>query len=185
MRHHGQKAQAMIEMALLAPIMFTLLVFSFDLARAAYTWAAISEAAREGARQATLIGTTTQTGPNDSQVISSVKSFGPNLALSSVAGCYHGYSSGTTTPAPTTGNSGYIYIVAPTSGQPNAPQGQRAVSPAETVSAGCNAVNIATLGTTPIKVVDAYQFTPFTPFAQQFMPGGITIVASSTMGTEF
>lgn len=185
MRRRRQAAQAMIEMALLAPIIFILLVFTFDLARAAYTWAAISEATREGARQATLIGTTTQTGPNDSQVVSAVRSFGPNLVLSSVAGCYHGYSSGTATPAPTIGNSGYIYIVAPTSGQPNAPQGQKAVSPAETVSAGCNAVNIATLGTTPIKVVVAYKFTPFTPFALQFMPGGITMVASSTMQTEF
>lgn len=185
MRRRRQKAQAMIEMALLAPIIFTLLVFTFDLARAAYVWAAISEAAREGARTAIVIGTTTQVGPNDSQVISAVKSFGPNLSLSAVAGCYHGHSSGTATPAPTTGNSGYIYIVAPTSGQPNAPQGQSAVSPAETVSAGCNAVNIATLGTTPIQVVVAYKFTPFTPFAQQFMPGGITMVASSTMNTEF
>jgi Flp pilus assembly protein TadG len=185
MHRRGQKAQALVEMSLLAPIIFILLVFVFDLARAAYTWAAISEAVREGARQAILIGTTTQTGPSDSQVISAVKSFGPNLVLSSVAGCYHGYSSGTATPAPSLGNSGYIYIVAPTAGQPNAPQGQSSVSPAETVSAGCNAVNIAPLGTSPLKIVVAYKFTPFTPFAQQFMPGGITIVASSTMYTEF
>ena len=41
------------------------------------------------------------------------------------------------------------------------------------------------MGTYPLKVVIAYNFQPFTPFAQQFMPGGITMVASSTMNTEF
>jgi Flp pilus assembly protein TadG len=185
MRRRGQKAQALIEMALLTPMLFMLLVFVFDLARAAYTWAAISEAVREGSRTSITIGTTTQPGVKDTDILGAVQLFGVNMVLNPVAGCYHGYSSGTATPAPAAGNTGYIYLVAPTAGQPNAPQGQSAVSPAETVSAGCNAVNIAPLGTYPLKVVVAYNFQPFTPFAQQFMPGGITMIASSTMNTEF
>lgn len=183
MRRKARQAQALIEMAMLAPMLFLLLIFVFDLARAAYTWAAISEAVREGARESVTIGTTTTPGSTDNAIIGQVKLFGPNLPLSAVAGCYHGYSSGTATPAPTTGNTGYIYIVAPSAGQPNAPQGQSGV--AETVNAGCNAVNVAPLGTYQLKVVVAYNFQPFTPFAQQFMPGGITMVASSTMYTEF
>jgi Flp pilus assembly protein TadG len=184
MRRKPQRAQALIEMALLAPMIFLLLIFVFDLARAAYTWAAISEAVREGARTAVTIPTTTLNGSNDNTIIGNVQQYGVNLPLSAVTGCYHGYSSGTATPIPTTANTGYIYIVAPTSGQPNAPQGQAKVA-AETVTAGCNAVNIAPYGTYPIKVVVAYNFQPFTPFAQTFMPGGITMVASSTMYTEF
>ena len=56
---------------------------------------------------------------------------------------------------------------------------------AETVNAGCNAITAAGLGRYPLKVVIAYNYQPFTPFASQFMPGGITMIASSTMSTEF
>lgn len=185
MRRFSRRGQALVETAMLAPIIFLLLIFVFDLARAAYTWAAISEAVREGARNAITIGTTTSAPSTDSTIIGAVKAFGVNLPLHEVTGCYHGHSSGSATPAPATGNTGYIYIVAPASGQPNAPQGQSTVSPAETVNVGCNAVNIAGLGTYQLKIVVAYNFQPFTPFAQQFLPGGITMVASSTMYTEF
>ena len=56
---------------------------------------------------------------------------------------------------------------------------------AEANNAGCNPAVVAGLGTYPIKIVIAYNFQPFTPFASQFMPGGITMTASSTMNTEF
>ena len=73
MRRKGQKAQALIEMALLTPMIFMLLVFVFDLARAAYTWAAISEAVREGSRQSIVIGTTTQPGTKDTDDLGAVR----------------------------------------------------------------------------------------------------------------
>lgn len=184
MRRKKMRAQALLEMAMLAPMLFLLLIFVFDLARAAYTWAAISEAVREGARESVTVGTTTTPGSYDLVILGAVQQYGVNLVLHPVSGCYHGYSSGNATPAPTTGNTGYIYIVAPSAGQPNSPQGQ-ASQPAEAVNAACNAVNIAPLGTYPLKIVVAYNFQPFTPFASQFMPGGITMVASSTMYTEF
>jgi Flp pilus assembly protein TadG len=178
-----KKAQAMIEMAMLAPMIFLVMIFVFDLARAAATWAAISEAVREGARESVKIGQTT--GATDNSIVGNTQLYGINLAINSVGGCIHGYTSGMLTPPPTAGNTGYIYIVpgASGAGQPNAPQGQAGL--AETVNAGCNAVNAAPLGTYPLKVVIAYNFQPFTPFASQFMPGGITMIASSKMYTEF
>jgi Flp pilus assembly protein TadG len=184
MRGNGKSAQAMIEMAMLAPMIFMLLIFVFDLARAAATWAAISEAAREGSRNSVLIGT--GTAATDNSIIGSTKLFGVNLSINSVAGCVHGNTPATNpgTPAPAAANSGYIYIIpggTPSATTPNAPQGQGA----EVNNAGCNPAVAAGLGTYPLKIVIAYKFTPFTPFASQFMPGGITMTASSTMNTEF
>jgi Flp pilus assembly protein TadG len=176
-----KRAQAMVELAMLAPMIFMLLIFVFDLARAAATWAALSEAVREGSRESVTIGQ--GTAATDSAIIGGVEQFGVNLSLNPVTGCVHGYSTGAATPAPSTANTGYIYIMSTTAGQPNAPSGGAGF--AETVSAGCNAINAAPLGTYPIKVVIAYNFQPFTPFASQFMPGGITMVATSTMNTEF
>jgi Flp pilus assembly protein TadG len=179
MRRQKKQAQAMIEMAMLAPMIFLLLIFVFDLARAAATWAAISEAVREGSRNGVLIGT--GTAATDNSIIGNTKLFGVNLSIDAVTGCIHGHSTAPVTPAPTTGNTGYIYILSPVAGQPNAPQGQGA----EANNVGCTPINAAGYGTYPLKVVIAYNFQPFTPFASQFMPGGITMTASSTMSTEF
>jgi Flp pilus assembly protein TadG len=181
MRRPKKRAQAMIELALLAPMIFLLLIFVFDLARAAATWAALSEAVREGSRTSVVIGQTT--AATDAGIIGNTQTFAVNLSLSPVTGCVHGHTSGLVTPQPTTGNTGYIYILSTAGGQPNAPSGGAGF--AETVSAGCNAVNAAPLGTYPLKVVVVYNFQPFTPFASTFMPGGITMMASSTMSTEF
>jgi Flp pilus assembly protein TadG len=171
----------MVELAMLAPMIFMLLIFVFDLARAAATWAAISEAVREGSRTSVTIGQTTSA--TDNTILGNTQIFGVNLSLGPVTGCVHGHSSGMVTPAPATGNTGYIYILSTAAGQPNAPSGGAGF--AETVNAGCNAINAAGLGRYPIKVVIAYNYQPFTPFASQFMPGGITMIASSTMSTEF
>lgn len=181
MRRQKKRAQAMVELAMLAPMIFMLLIFVFDLARAAATWAALSEAVREGARESVTIGQTT--AATDYAIIGNTQVYGVNLSLNPVTGCVHGHTAGMPTPPPSAANTGYIYIVAPTAGQPNAPSGGAGF--AETVSAGCNAINAAGLGTYPLKVVVAYNFQPFTPFASQFMPGGITMIASSTMNTEF
>jgi len=181
MRRPKKRAQALVELALLAPMVFFLLIFVFDLARAAATWAAISEAVREGSRTSVTIGQTT--AATDNTILGNTQIFGVNLSLSPVSGCVHGHSSGMVTPPPATGNTGYVYILSTAAGQPNAPSGGAGF--AETVSAGCNAINAAGLGRYPIKVVIAYNYQPFTPFASQFMPGGITMIASSTMSTEF
>lgn len=181
MRRPKKRAQAMIELALLAPMIFLLLIFVFDLARAAATWAALSEAVREGSRESVTIGQ--GTSATDYAILGNTQMYGVNLSLSPVTGCVHGHSSGTVTPPPTIGNTGYIYILSTVAGQPNAPSGGAGF--AETVSGGCNAINAAGYGTYPLKVVIVYNFQPFTPFASQFMAGGITMTASSTMSTEF
>src|SRR2546421_5754445 len=176
-----KRAQAMIELAMLAPMIFMLLIFVFDLARAAATWAAISEAVREGSRTSVTIGQTT--AATDYAIIGNTQAFEGNLSINPVTGCVHGHTSGMVTTAPTPGNAVYSYTPSTAAGQPNAPSGGAGF--VETASTGCNAINAAGLGRFPIKVVIAYNYQPFTPFASQFMPGGITMIASSTMSTEF
>ena len=186
MRRRRQEAQAMTEMAMLAPLIFLLMIFVFDLARAAATWAAISEAVREGSRESVVIGQPgLSTAATDASIFTAVENYGVNLSIQQAPGCVHGHSSGTVTPAPATPNTGYIYILAanPATSTVDSPSGGAGY--AETVSAGCNAINSAPLGTYPLQVVIAYKFQPFTPFASQFMPSGITMTASSTMNTEF
>src|SRR5437899_12344679 len=103
MRRPKKRAQAMVELAMLAPMIFILLIFVFDLARAAATWAAISEAVREGSRTSVTIGQTT--AATDYAIIGSTQAFGVNLALNPVSGCVHGRTSGMVTPPPTAGRS--------------------------------------------------------------------------------
>src|SRR5437868_14818512 len=142
MRGKGKSAQAMIEMAMLAPMIFMLLIFVFDLARAAATWAAISEAVREGSRTSVVIGQTT--AATDYAIIGNTQAFGVNLTLNPVSGCVHGHTSGMVTPPPTTGNTGYIYILSSVAVQPNAPSGGAGF--VESASACCNVIYADWLG---------------------------------------
>jgi Flp pilus assembly protein TadG len=176
-RRHGQSA---IEMAMLAPIIFMLLMGAFDFARAAYAWASLSYAVREGARLAIITGTPpTQT---DDQVFGMVKQAANAAGLPvSKATCFHGQSSGTVAPAPTTLNSGYVYILGANATAANAPGGQAAAA----ASAGCRATVPALYGTYPLTVQVVYTFAPITPFIQQFVGASFTMTVSSTMYTEF
>src|SRR2546429_9851538 len=137
-----KRAQAMIDLGVLAPMIFMLLIFVFDLAQAAATWAAISEAVREGSRTSVVIGQTT--AATDYAIIGNTQAFGVNLTLNPVSGCVHGHTSGMVTPPPTTGNTGYIYILSTVAGQPNAPSGGAGF--ARTPTAASNAINPPRLG---------------------------------------
>src|SRR5438128_11254748 len=108
MRRPKKRAQAMVELALLAPMIFMLLIFVFDLARAAATWAAISEAAREGSRNSVLIGT--GAAAPDNSIVGSTKLFGVKLSINAVAGRIHGIPPATNpgTAAPAAADTGHI-----------------------------------------------------------------------------
>ena len=49
-RGRGQHAQSMVEFALLAPVFMVILFLTIDFARLAYSYSAVSWAAREAAR---------------------------------------------------------------------------------------------------------------------------------------
>jgi hypothetical protein len=54
----GQKSQALVEFALVSPIFFLVMFTAIDISRLLYAYTAISSAARDGARTASLSGST-------------------------------------------------------------------------------------------------------------------------------
>ncbi len=167
----------MVEMAMIAPILIVMLVTVLDFGRAAYTYTALADAVREGARVSIHTG---QTRPVNTDVVTAVQRYANGLTLSA-APCVNGYTSGGLT-APASPNRGYVYIV-PGSGSStvNAPSGE----PAAGISGSCAAVNPAFGGTYPLSVTIVYSFQPLTPFGQQFFGGAIVMSVTSTMTTEY
>jgi hypothetical protein len=138
----------------------------------------LSGVVREGGRQAILAQYGTS-NPTDTTILNQMTAWAPQLSLSG-ASCPHGWTASPAIHTPTTGNTGWIYILAGNGGTANAPSGQTG-----SVSAGCVAHSPAGYGANPLKIEVVYNFQPFTPFASQFMPGGITMTVTSTMYTEF
>jgi hypothetical protein len=169
----------MIEFALVAPVLLTMLVAVFDFARASYTWSVLAYAAREGGRQAVLANFAPATA-TDASVSSAVISQGIGVSLVT-APCLHATTAGAT-PAPAAVNSGYIYILSGVSGGPNAPAGQVAGVGA----GGCSVSSPVGADSQPLTIRIVYKFQPFTPFASQFMgSAGFTIHVDSRMYTEY
>src|SRR5258708_1305864 len=55
------RGQALTEFAMVAPIVFALMLLTFEGGRLYFTWACLTEASREGARTAVLASTTSTT----------------------------------------------------------------------------------------------------------------------------
>ena len=178
-RHRRQRAQGLIEFALMAPFFLLIVTSVFDFARAAWIYSSMSGVVREGARQAILAQYGTS-NPTDATILSQMSAWAPQLSLSA-ASCIHGWTASPTIHTPTTSNTGWIYILAGSGGTANAPSGQASGS----AGAGCVSHIPTTYGTYPLKIEAVYNFQPMTPFASQFMPGGITMTVTSTMNTEF
>lgn len=181
-RRSSKGAQAMIELALLAPIFFLMLSGVFDFARAAAVYTSISNVTREGGRDA-ILASYGAAGPNDAAIVGQVQTFAIGVSLSP-ATCIHGWSGAPAIHMPTTANTGWVYILAgtATAGAANAPAGQASGS----AGAGCVSHIPAGAGTYPLKVEVVYNFVPITPFAAQFMGStGFMMVVTSTMYTEF
>ena len=176
MRRRGRaRGQAMVELALIAPVLVMLLITTVDMGRAAYIYVTLSNAVREGARAAILTGTT---GPDDSGVISQVEQLAPGVTLSA-ASCPNNQPLDPPTPTP---NTGLIWVSAPASPAPttatvNAPRGQ---TPA-LVAGGCVAVNPALKGRYPLSVTVRYYYQPLTPIFNLSFVMSFT----STMTTEY
>lgn len=53
---HGERGQALVEAAMITPLILLIMVGIFEVARAYQTWQVITNAAREGARAAVVVG---------------------------------------------------------------------------------------------------------------------------------
>lgn len=117
-----QPSQALVEFALVSPIFLLVMCSAIDISRLLYTYAAISSAARDGARTASLSGSLF----TDCQIIQEVELVGQEFPVqmdpNSVAGNSDPNNpSGSLQPTTPPPNIGYAYIwpAVATSGPPD------------------------------------------------------------------
>jgi Flp pilus assembly protein TadG len=176
----GQRSQAMVEFALIGPLVLLLLFFIIDFGRGIYYFVTIDNAANEGARVAVRSSAqpgTSATLPSDSDVVNAIQQHTAAVFLSQK--CPNGPidASASGVPPP---NVGWIYITevpAPTTLQnpatqvPNAPGGQPFVAS----SGGCDAIvpvstplpgTQANTTNVALQITIRYNFVPVTPLIQ-------------------
>src|SRR5437660_753522 len=120
----SQRSQALIEFALVSPVLLLLLFGIIDIGRAIFYYDTINHAAREGARVAVRASNQL---PTDTDVLNAVS--GQMLGAPVSAPCPQGPITGATPPA----NSAWVYITEPSppggvesTPPPNAPGGEYA-----------------------------------------------------------
>jgi Flp pilus assembly protein TadG len=175
MRRRAARGQALVEMAMIAPILIVILITTIDMGRAAYIYVTLSNAAREGARSAILTGSPAST---NAAVVGAAQQLAVGLSLSA-ASCPNNQPSDPPSPTP---NTGLVWVSAPASPPPtattiNAPRGQ---APAG-ASGSCVAVNPAFKGRYPLSLTIRYYYQPLTPIFNL----SIVMSFTSTMTTEY
>jgi TadE-like protein len=183
MTRRKKRAQSLVEMAMISPILIMMLISVVDLGRAAYDYSTLAAAVREGARVATLTGNPRMT---DTDVVNAIKTYAVGLPLSA-APCVNGVNTNwppSTPVAPAAPNAGIIYIVSGSSSSRtvNAPAGQ----PPAAATGGCAAVTPAYAGRYQLTIRVVYSFQTLTPFVQQFLgSSSVYMIVTSTVTTEY
>lgn len=199
LRTNKRRGQAMTEFALIAPIFFVMILFLVDVARVIYYYDVISNAAREGAREAILeynqcsnqtpgatAGTppvTCSTPPNGT----GVTIVGVDPAMDRVTGGalkfqFANTTSDTGTPPPCTPapNRGCVWVFEVGSGTPNS-NGPDPTDPLQTI----NYNSLKAGGNHDIRVEIEYNFTPFTPMISRILGNNTILWAKSQMRAEY
>jgi Flp pilus assembly protein TadG len=169
----SQRSQALVEFAMVSPIFLLILFSAIDISRLLYAYTAISSAARDGARTASLSGALF----SDCQIIAEVERVGQGFPVRMDPNSVVGNSdpnnpSGSLQPTTPPPNVGYAYIwpaVATASPADNncSSTSQRAISPS----------------VKHVAVEVQYHFTPLLPFVNQFA-GNIIVKTVSVVTVE-
>jgi hypothetical protein len=173
LKPRSQRSQALVEFALISPIFLLVMFSAIDISRLLYTYAAISSAARDGARTASLSSALF----SDCQIIQEVKLVGQGFPVqmdpNSIAGNSDPNNPGgalqPTTPPP---NVGYAYI-------------WPAVATADPPDGNCSSTQQRAISPTVkhVAVEVQYHFTPLLPFVSSFAPN-IIVKTISVVTTE-
>ena len=174
----GQRSQALIEFALISPVLLLLLFGIIDIGRAIFYYDTISHAAREGARTAVIAA---NMQPTNANVLATVTSQLIGATVS--APCPQGPISSGTPPA----NSAWLYIT-----EPNPPAGVQATPPmnapggenAAAASGSCSAINPAG-NNAQLQVTLRFNLVLITPIVAQATADRIVITAASVFRTEY
>jgi len=160
---HGRRGQAIVETALLLPILMFLTMGTADLGRIFYYSIAVTNAAREGARQGTYYDPITNTNAYDSYtaILATAQQEVPGDVTLTMAPshCLTGSPSSWSANYPTQGNTGYVYICF---------DGLESQS-----SAAQN-----------VKVTILYNFQPLTPFTELVGASSVHVLASTFMQVQ-
>jgi hypothetical protein len=156
----SQRSQALVEFAVVSPL-FLLVVFSaIDISRLLYAYTAISSAARDGARTASLSGSLF----SDCQIIQEVELVGQGFPVTMDPNSIAGNSdpnnpSGALQPTTPPANVGYAYI-------------WPAVATGDPPGSNCNSSQQRAIAPTVkhVAVEIQYHFTPLLPFVSTFAP---------------
>ena len=176
----AQRSQAIVEFAIIAPVLVLLLFGVVDFGRAIYVYATLNQAVNEGARTAVRASALL---PTNTDVETAVRQHAVDVSLANP--CPNGPIT-TATPPP---NQGWIFITEPDAGATieslspalaNAPGGQMWGNSNGTCSATNPAHDHA-----PLQVTIRYNFVPFTPLIQQVTANHIVISAAATYKTEY
>ncbi len=174
----GQRSQALIEFALVSPVLLLLLFGIIDIGRAIFYYDTINHAAREGAR--TAVRASNQL-PTNADVLSTVSSQMLGVPVSSP--CPQGPVTNATPPS----NSAWLYITEPnppttveSSPLANAPGGEYAAI----ASGSCSAINPAG-GNAQLQVTLRFNLVLITPIVAQATADHIVITAAAIFRTEY
>jgi len=169
----SQRSQALVEFSLVAPVMLVILFSAIDISRLLYTYTAISSAARDGARTASLNGSLF----SDCQIIAEVELVGQGFPVQMDPNSLVGNSdpnnpSGSLQPTTPPPNVGYAYI-------------WPAVATADPPDSHCNSgvQRAISPSVKHVAVEVQYHFTPLLPFVGAFAPN-IIVRTVSVVTTE-
>jgi len=174
----SQRSQALIEFALVSPVLLLLLFGVIDLGRAIFYYDTLNHAAREGARVAVRASNQL---PANADVLNMVTA--QMLGTPVTEPCPQGPVTAATPPA----NSAYLYVTEPappatveSTPPPNAPGGEYAAA----ASGSCSAVNPAS-GNQQLQVTLRFNLVLITPIVAQATQNHVVITAAAVYRTEY
>ena len=174
----AQSSQALIEFALVSPVLLLLLFGIVDIGRAVFYYDTLNHAAREGAR--TAVRASDQL-PTNTDVLNTVTA--QMIGTTVTEPCPQGPVTAAIPPA----NQAWLYVTEPsppatveTTPLPNAPGGEYAAAAA----GPCSAVNPAS-GNQQRQVTLRFNLILVTPVVSQLTSGRILITASAIFRTEY
>ncbi len=168
MRRRNSRGQAMVEFALLAGLLFLLVMGIFDFGRAIAVYINIAEAAHEGARQLVLRSNYASTPPDSVIINATLAKIGGGGVVLTEDPCLSNPTPCGSPSTPTTPNTGYIWISPPP------------VAPGATCSNGCR-----TVGNQQVTVRVTYLFAPMTGMISNVTGATFVMTAGSSMRAEY
>jgi Flp pilus assembly protein TadG len=174
----GQSSQALIEFALISPVLLLLLFGIIDIGRAVFYYDTLSHAAREGARTAVIASNSL---PTNASVLATVRT--QLVGMPVTEPCPQGPLTSATPPA----NAAWLYVTEPnppaaieTTPPDNAPGGEFAAA----ASGSCSAVNPAG-NNAQLQVTLRFNLILITPVIAQATADHIILRAASVFRTEY